>query len=196
MMAKFRMSDGSIGVPEGALQSYQEARILSGCGGTMRLVMSTTSSAVKTAIFTLCVPLVVAVWVPRRMLGGLHTTSAPIISQITGGLLFVLGAMGYFWCAALFVKAHGTPAPSFPTQHAVVNGPYRINRNPMYTSVLAVIFGQALFYQNRVVAAYGAIVAVCFHLFVVFYEERTLRRQFGAEYQDFCLRVPRWFPHF
>ena len=157
--------------------------------------MSTASSAIKTAIFTLCAPLVVAVWVPQRMIGA-HLSSAPHILQISGGLLIALGVVGYFWCATLFVKAQGTPAPIFPTQRAVVTGPYRINRNPMYTSVLAVIFGQAVFYQSRAVALYGVLVALCVHLFVVFYEEPTLRKQFGAGYGAFCRQVPRWFPHF
>jgi len=33
-----------------------------------------------------------------------------------------------------------------------------------------------------------------FHLFVVFYEEPTLRRTFGAEYEAYCAEVPRWIP--
>ena len=114
--------------------------------------------------------------------------------RLVGGLLFVLGVIGYFWCAALFVRAQGTPAPIFPTQSTVVSGPYRINRNPMYSSVLAVVFGQALFYQYWVLAVYGAALAVGFHLFVVFYEERALRARFGGEYEEFCRRVPRWLP--
>jgi protein-S-isoprenylcysteine O-methyltransferase Ste14 len=106
----------------------------------------------------------------------------------------VLGVIGYFWCAALFVRAQGTPAPIFPTQATVVNGPYRINRNPMYCSVLAAVFGQAIFYKYWVLAVYGSALAVGFHLFVVFYEERALRNRFDGEYEEFCRRVPRWIP--
>ena len=122
--------------------------------------------------------------------------AVPIIWRVTGGFLFVLGAIGYFWCAAPFVRAQGTPAPISPTKSAVVGGLYRINRNPMYSSVLAVVFGQALFFQNRRLAAYGAFLAVCFHLFVVLYEERDLRQRFNEEHEDFCRRVPRWIPRF
>jgi protein-S-isoprenylcysteine O-methyltransferase Ste14 len=57
-----------------------------------------------------------------------------------------------------------------------------------------VVFGQALFYQRWAVAEYGAFLAVCFHLFVVFYEERDLRGRFDGEYEEFCLHVPRWIP--
>jgi protein-S-isoprenylcysteine O-methyltransferase Ste14 len=161
----------------------------------MCAAMSTASNAIKTGIFTLLVPLVVAVWVPHRMgSGGSAEVVVPVVWRVVGGLLFVLGAIGYFWCAALFVRAQGTPAPIFPTKQAVVGGLYRINRNPMYTSVLAVVLGQALWYGNGRVAAYGVFLFVCFHLFAVFYEERALRSQFDGDYEAFCGRVPRWIP--
>jgi len=157
--------------------------------------MSTASNAIKTGIFTLLVPAVVAVGVPQSMVEGERASfPGPIILRFTGALLFALGVIGYFWCAALFVKAQGTPAPIFPTQATVVSGPYRINRNPMYCSVLAAVFGQAIFYQYWVQAVYGAALAIGFHLIVVLYEERALRTRFGGEYEEFCRRVPRWIP--
>jgi len=161
----------------------------------MGAAMSTASNAIKTGLFTLLVPLVVAGWIPQRMIANERDGLAALdVWRVVGGLLFVIGVIGYFWCAALFVRAQGTPAPIFPTKQAVVSGPYRINRNPMYTSVLAVVFGQALFYQSRRVAGYGAFLFVCFHLFIMLYEERDLRARFNGEYQEFCRRVPRWIP--
>ena len=161
----------------------------------MLAAMTTASNAIKTAVFTLFVPLIVGVWVPQRMIpGGRHSLVESHVVQVIGAVLFALGVIGYFWCGALFVRAQCTPAPIFPTKSAVVAGPYRINRNPMYTSVLAVVLGQAIFYQNRRVAEYGVFLAVCFHLFVVFYEERDLRARFDGEYEEFCRRVPRWIP--
>jgi len=37
-------------------------------------------------------------------------------------------------------------------------------------------------------------VALGVHLFVVFYEEPTLRRKFGADYEGYCRNVGRWWP--
>lgn len=163
----------------------------------MLAAMSTASSAIKTGLFTLFVPLVVGMWIPQRMIvRGYAGVVTPIAWRVAGGLLLVLGVIGYFWCAALFVRAQGTPAPIFPTKSAVVSGPYRINRNPMYCSVLAVVFGQALFYQSWSVARYGAFLAIAFHLFVLLYEEPTLRARFNGEYEEFCRQVPRWIPRF
>ena len=161
----------------------------------MVVTMSTASNAIKTGLFTLFVPLVVAAWVPQRMLSArIDGLAVPVLARVIGAAFFVIGAIGYFWCAALFVRAQGTPAPIFQTKQPVVSGLYRINRNPMYSSVLAVVFGQALFCQSWVVAEYGAFLAVCFHLFVVFYEEGDLRARFNGEYEEFCRRVPRWIP--
>jgi protein-S-isoprenylcysteine O-methyltransferase Ste14 len=159
--------------------------------------MSMASNAIKTGIFTLLVPAIVAVGVPQSMVAGARASAAgPMILRFMGALLFALGVIGYFWCASLFVRAQGTPAPIFPTRSTVVRGPYRVNRNPMYSSVLAVVFGQALFYQRWPIAEYGAALAVGFHLFVLFYEERALRARFDGEYEEFCRRVPRWIPRF
>lgn len=36
-----------------------------------------------------------------------------------------------------------------------------------------------------------AAVALGVHLFVVFYEEATLRKKFGAEYEEHCRSVRR-----
>jgi protein-S-isoprenylcysteine O-methyltransferase Ste14 len=60
--------------------------------------------------------------------------------------------------------------------------------------VLAIILGNALVLETGGVFAYAAVVALGFVLFVMGYEEPTLRRQFGAEYEAFCKNVPRWIP--
>jgi protein-S-isoprenylcysteine O-methyltransferase Ste14 len=40
-----------------------------------------------------------------------------------------------------------------------------------------------------------ALIAVAVvELFVRFYEEPTLRRMFGAEYEEYCRNVRRWLP--
>jgi protein-S-isoprenylcysteine O-methyltransferase Ste14 len=96
--------------------------------------------------------------------------------------------------ARFAVKGLGTPAPVFPTRHLVVSGLYRYVRNPMYVAVAALIFGQGLLFGEVRVLEYGVLVWLCFHLFVLLYEEPTLRRSFGAEYETFCANVGRWVP--
>jgi len=90
----------------------------------------------------------------------------------------------------------GTPAPIAPPKRLVVVGFYRYVRNPMYVGFfvgwagLWVVFGRANLVAITVVAA----VVVGVALFVRLYEEPTLRRMFGAEYEEYCRNVPRWLP--
>jgi protein-S-isoprenylcysteine O-methyltransferase Ste14 len=67
-------------------------------------------------------------------------------------------------------------------------------RNPIYVAVTAVIFGQAALFGDWRLLAYGAAFWLFCHLFVVGYEEPTLKSSFGAEYEAFCTNVPRWIP--
>lgn len=96
--------------------------------------------------------------------------------------------------ARFAIQGLGTPAPVLPTKHLVVTGLYRYVRNPMYVGVAATIFGQGLVFGNVRVLEYGLLVWLAFHLFVLGYEEPTLRRSFGDEYAEFCRNVPRWIP--
>jgi protein-S-isoprenylcysteine O-methyltransferase Ste14 len=90
----------------------------------------------------------------------------------------------------------GTPMPTIPPQRLVVVGFYRYVRNPMYVGFaigwigLWIVFGHA----NQVAILAVAAVALGIHLFVVFYEEPTLRKKFGADYETYCRNVRRWWP--
>ena len=90
---------------------------------------------------------------------------------------------GVFFLVDSFVRfardGLGTPAPIMPTEHLVVGGLYRYVRNPMYVGIASAIFGQAMYFGDTQLLLYGAIVWLAFHLFVLVYEEPTLRRTFG-----------------
>ena len=108
---------------------------------------------------------------------------------IFGGLPVLLESFARFALQGL-----GTPAPIFPTRHLVVKGFYRYVRNPMYLAVVSVILGEGLVLGNVSLLMYGVIVWFACHLFVLAYEEPTMRKTFGAEYDAFCANVPRWKP--
>ena len=76
----------------------------------------------------------------------------------------------------------------------VARGLYRFVRNPMYVGVLLAILGQALWFGSAATLWYAMVAALFFHLFVVFYEEPTLRRKFGESYTEYAKSVPRWMP--
>jgi protein-S-isoprenylcysteine O-methyltransferase Ste14 len=64
----------------------------------------------------------------------------------------------------------------------------------MYVAVAAAIFGQAVLFGDWRLFAYGALFCFVCHLFVVGYEEPTLKKSFGAKYEAFLINAPRWIP--
>jgi protein-S-isoprenylcysteine O-methyltransferase Ste14 len=112
-----------------------------------------------------------------------------------GAALVAAGVLGLLECFARFaLQGRGTPAPPAPPERLVVTGFYRHVRNPMYVAVVAAILGQALVFGSVALLEYGAVVWLMFHLFVLAYEEPTLGRSFGADYDVFRAAVPRWIP--
>jgi protein-S-isoprenylcysteine O-methyltransferase Ste14 len=119
-------------------------------------------------------------WLPLRVAG---------VLLLAAGVVVLLEAFARF-----VVEGVGTPAPVAPTERLVVGGLYRYVRNPMYIAVAAMIVGQALALGRPVLLLYAAAFAVAVAAFVDWYEEPTLRRQFGEEYERYRRAVPAWWP--
>ena len=64
----------------------------------------------------------------------------------------------------------------------------------MYAGAGLALAGAALSYQSIALLGYAAVFLVVMHAFVVLYEEPTLRRMFGKEYEAYCRQVGRWWP--
>lgn len=155
---------------------------------------------VRGAVFTALVPVVIGGWVPaavdplRRPAGG---------AADAGWILIAAGAAIYLVCLARFLAAGGTPAIFFtrPIRAIIGEEPpllvegwlYARSRNPMYVGVVLAVVGQAIVFASRAIAVYAALLWLTFHVVVVALEEPHLRDQFGASYDAYCLRVPRWF---
>ena len=64
----------------------------------------------------------------------------------------------------------------------------------MYVGVTTIIFGEVVLTLSRRLVWYGAFWFVTANLFVMPYEEPTLRRRLGASYDDYTRQVGRWIP--
>jgi protein-S-isoprenylcysteine O-methyltransferase Ste14 len=117
-----------------------------------------------------------------------------VAAQAVGVLLIVVGLIPPIHAFVQFAKAGGTPMPLAPTPRLVVTGFNRYVRNPMYLGLLIVIVGQALLFGQFSLLLYAAAVLVVTAAFVHSYEEPTLTRQFGAEYEEYRRAVPAWWP--
>jgi protein-S-isoprenylcysteine O-methyltransferase Ste14 len=154
-------------------------------------------AATGTAVFFALVPATVAGLVPWWLTG--WRPARPLAElvplRVLGGMLVLVGAGALVHAFVRFVvEGLGTPAPVAPTERLVVGGLYRYVRNPMYLAVLAAILGQALLLWQSVLVPYAAVVALAFVLFVLGYEQPSLQRQFGAQYEAYRQAVPAWWP--
>jgi protein-S-isoprenylcysteine O-methyltransferase Ste14 len=115
--------------------------------------------------------------------------------ELTGIVLGAAGGALALWCILAFaVIGKGTPAPFDPPRRLVIRGPYRYLRNPMYLGAALALLGAALFYRSLPLLGYVGGFLLVTHGFVVWYEEPTLGRLFGAEYQAYRSGVRRWLP--
>jgi protein-S-isoprenylcysteine O-methyltransferase Ste14 len=147
----------------------------------------------KNLLFTALVPGTIAGFLPWWIARERPLSSGPLL--VLGSALLAIGAAIYGWCLWDFATfGRGTPAPIDPPKKLVVRGLYRFVRNPMYVGVICALLGWSALYSDRRLLYYAACLGACFHLFVVLYEERKLRRRFGREYDDYCARVGRWLP--
>jgi protein-S-isoprenylcysteine O-methyltransferase Ste14 len=135
--------------------------------------------------------------VPARLLSssGLTRPSFAGPVQLAGASLAIAGALVALGCILTFVViGRGTPAPFDPPRRLVARGPYRFVRNPMYLGAAMAMTGAAVVYASWALMVYAAVFLAITHAFVIGYEEPTLRRTFGADYDEYCATVGRWWP--
>ena len=112
-----------------------------------------------------------------------------------GALVLAAGLALFVWTVRLFVQiGRGTLAPWDATRRLVVEGPYRYVRNPMITTVLTILIGEALTLGNLWIAVEAAVFFTINAIFFPLSEEPGLRQRFGAEYDEYARNVPRWLP--
>ena len=118
-------------------------------------------------------------------------------ADLLGVTVIVVGTALLAACIFEFaLTGRGTLSPLDPPRHLVVRGLYRFVRNPMYLSVTTIVLGEVLLTRSRALAVYWVLWFACVNLFVVGYEEPTLRHQFGPSYDSYARQVNRWIPRF
>jgi protein-S-isoprenylcysteine O-methyltransferase Ste14 len=117
----------------------------------------------------------------------------PLRLHVAGLPMLAVGTVLLMWCVRdFYVAGRGTLAPWAPPERLVIVGLYRVSRNPMYLAVLIILGGWAVTYASRGLWIYALVMAVAFHLRVVFGEEPWLARTHGAEWAHYRAHVPRW----
>jgi protein-S-isoprenylcysteine O-methyltransferase Ste14 len=138
----------------------------------------------------------ILIYIPVHLFSTLQFPTAFGSFQIVGIVIGAIGVVIALSCVSSFAFiGRGTPAPFAAPRRLVTRGPYGFVRNPMYIGVGLFFGGAAVFYQSVPLLAYLGLFFLASHLFIVLYEEPTLRRTFGAEYSRYCGHVGRWWPY-
>jgi protein-S-isoprenylcysteine O-methyltransferase Ste14 len=151
--------------------------------------------ALGTFAFFIAAPGTMAGLVPWLITGwegspaGLDAVDVLAVLAAVAGLAMVVA------CFVRFVReGRGTPAPAAPTEELVVGGLYRYVRNPMYVGVGLVIAGQCLGFRSLPLVVWLALFTAAVTVFVVGYEQPTLRERYGASYEAYRRSVPAVVP--
>jgi protein-S-isoprenylcysteine O-methyltransferase Ste14 len=153
-------------------------------------------TALKSLLFLIVAPGMVAGYIPLALLRKGAQVETGLLAWLAFPL-WVIGGLILLWSFWNFlVQGRGTPAPIDPPRELVATGFYRYVRNPMYVGVLLMLIGHFLWFQFIGLIVYAALAFLAVHLFVTLYEEPTLRKKFGASYEQYLRRVPRWIPRF
>jgi len=141
------------------------------------------------ATVLLYVPYLISGWRFRPALLGWEA------GRWVGGALIVAAAPVFLDFLLRFVfEGHGTPVPIAPPQRLVIRGAFRFVRNPAYLAAVVLLVGEGLLFGSPGVLVYALVMSLVFHVLVVGYEEPHLRSKFGADYEAYRRKVPRWLP--
>lgn len=152
--------------------------------------------ALRSVLWALLVPGLFAGYVPWRFFGLSRVRLDPLNpAHVLGHVCIALGTVLLVMCIWEFARrGRGTLSPVDPPRQLVVQGLYRYVRNPMYLSVTTIVLGELFLTRSPGLLLYWAIWFLVVNLFVIGYEEPTLRRRFGSSYETYAQQVGRWLP--
>ena len=106
--------------------------------------------------------------------------------------LFLLFLILLGWSFVNFFKRGTSPIPNRPATALVVDGPYRLTRNPMYVAMALLTAAVGFWRDTWWVLLLLVVSIVAVDRLVISRDEAYLKRRFGAEYDAFAARVRRW----
>jgi protein-S-isoprenylcysteine O-methyltransferase Ste14 len=109
-----------------------------------------------------------------------------------GIVLIVLGASLIAWAALWFRRKATTIQPGERPTALIVEVPYRINRNPIYTGLTLIVFGVAVLLGAVAALIIAALTPVILDRRFVRGEEAGLRAAFGDDAELYFARTRRW----
>ena len=123
----------------------------------------------------------------------IHPISLSLIPRVIVGCIFIL-ISGYFAASAfvVLIKNKTSFDTSKSTTKIVTDGSFRFSRNPLYLSLLLLLFGIAVLMFSIWLFFTIPILYILFLFKAVKPEESYLSQKFGEEYLEYSAKVRRW----
>ena len=102
------------------------------------------------------------------------------------------GVVLNMWGSRLFDRTGTTIKPFESSSSLVVQGPYRVSRNPMYLGMVAFLLGAGVLAGS--ITPFLVVVGFAYLIDRRFIrtEEAMLEQKFGSQYASYRARVRRW----
>jgi protein-S-isoprenylcysteine O-methyltransferase Ste14 len=111
-----------------------------------------------------------------------------------GAILMLLGVLTDAYAAVMFFTAKTTISPIAPQKSStlIVNGPFKLTRNPMYLGMAILLVGWALVLQNPLALLGPIFFVIYITRFQILPEERILSQKWGDAYTAYKSKTKRW----
>jgi protein-S-isoprenylcysteine O-methyltransferase Ste14 len=118
----------------------------------------------------------------------------PAVAGLIGLAIALIGQLVRSTTVGLEYIIRGGKDHKVYADKLVTGGIYAHVRNPMYVGNFFLMLGMAIGSNSWVFLLAGIPIAMLMHKAIVAAEEDFLRNKFGAEFDAFCARSPRWVP--
>lgn len=138
-------------------------------------------------------------WIIDRLLGWGSVLTSPF-SQILGAASLLIGTFWVTWAYSYLVfVGKGLPIELFgyalePTKILVTTGPYAYVRHPAMVGMLFLGLGVALLADSPAGMLLVPVAAVIIAGYLWTFEEKSLQRRFGSDYDEYRSNVPMLIP--
>lgn len=114
--------------------------------------------------------------------------------NVAGLVVAFLGQALRFYTLGVVLEGTSGQGNTLRADSLNTRGPYSFVRNPLYLGNLGIVLGLLLIAHDPWVYVVGLTFFFGEYFFIIRAEENFLRGRFGAAFEDFCRKVPRWIP--
>ena len=123
----------------------------------------------------------------------IHLLSISLLPRVIVGCAFALISLYFAVSGFIALIKNKTPFDTAKsTVKIVISGAYRFSRNPLYLSLLLLLFGIAFFMLSLWLFLTVPVLFILFLFKAVKPEENYLSQKFGKEYLAYSAKVRRW----